>query len=656
MHCVDGFDEQRCKHYTIPDRTFQDFPMLVDFHKTGDIVRMSLGADRGSMDANCPETHFWCLDKRYCLPVFVRCNGVYDCPSHEDEKGCDVYTCPGFYRCRASKVCLHVTYVCDDWPLCPQHDDELLCDLQCPLQCVCHGLAFFCRQTFVAHRFPDLRYLDARGTGMNVHQLSDNQMLIHLSLARCAVGTVSSFTFQNLRSLDLNDNLLTEVSFHHFRYMPHLTCLFLAGNPLTSTFLLLNDSSSKLQKITMLDLSRITTHSVDPNLFIAFPNVRTLNLSHSRIDLLQWNSSQMPVATVQKLDLRGCVIEEFPRDALSGFHQLRLLLTDNYKLCCPSVLPPGFDPNHCRADPDDVSSCEDLLASAAHRTVVAVLAALAVLGNTASLIFRVCLNSSWKLSSGSVVLTHLSVADLGTGLYLATLGLADRLMAGRYVWQDAAWRRGAVCHVAGVLALSCRHATTFLITVLTLDRCLRKIPISAAQLTIAKVKVTCVVVWVFSLLLVSVPLTSHRPLWGQTALCMPLPHKTNDSLESHFAHGVMVQLHIVMFILCSLCEVVSNLRDRMSNANRASKDSLLNDSQYVMLSSLTSGFLYTITCMVPADSQTNTEKAMHTSLVYFGLVVSCAMNPYLHLYGVRVARTKRIKEERLLRIVSRTRF
>nr|KAG5700952.1 hypothetical protein BaRGS_034237 [Batillaria attramentaria] len=34
----------------------------------------------------CPETHFRCPgESDYCLPVFVRCNGVYDCAGHEDE-------------------------------------------------------------------------------------------------------------------------------------------------------------------------------------------------------------------------------------------------------------------------------------------------------------------------------------------------------------------------------------------------------------------------------------------------------------------------------------------------------------------------------------------------------------------------------------------
>ena len=617
---------------------------------------MSMGAGNGSVDRECPETHFWCAAKDFCLPVFVRCNGVYDCPGHEDEKDCDVYTCPGFYRCRASKVCVHVNHVCDGWPLCPQHDDELLCGQQCPPQCTCHGLAFFCSQVFAAHQFPELRYLDVRGSGMNAHQLDGNRMLIHLSLASCGMRSVSNFTFDSLHSLDLSDNKLTEVSVHHFGHMPQLTILFLAGNLLTSLFVVSTGSSTELHKLNTLDLSYVKMRHINSSLLEVFPNLHTLNLSHSGVELLQWNSSHMPVALMRKLDLRGCLIEEFPWDVLRGFLQLQLLFTDNFKLCCPSVLPPDFDLNHCYVTADDVSSCDNLFDVATNRNVVAVLAALALLGNTVSLAVRVCGGRTFQLSTSGVVLTHLSVADLGTGVYLATLGLADRLLAGHYVWQDDAWRRGPICQMAGVLALSCRLSSTFFITILTLDRCLLRFPTLTTHLTPVKVKVTCVVVWGSSFVVAAVPLTAQWQFYGQQALCLPLPLKLSSSLESHYAYGVLIILQFVMFILCAVYEVISYAAFRVANTSITRRDAWASHSQFVVLGSLTSGFLYTNASLVFTGSHTYRLTATHTALVYFGSVVSCAMNPYLHLYGVRVERGKRNKEERLLRIVNRARI
>ena len=660
--CKDGYDEYRCEPPDTWERRIRRLPMFIDFLRRGHVVREYMGPSEEYLEMGyedtgmtCPETHFWCLDKDFCLPVFLRCNDIYDCPGHEDEEGCGVYTCPGFYHCRASKVCVHVTHVCDGMPLCPQNDDELLCGQQCPPQCSCQGLAFFCNQVFAAHDFPDLRYLDARGSGMSVDRLGDNYMLIHLSLAWCGVRVVSNFTFQNLYSLDLSDNLLTEVSVHHFSRMPQLKILFLAGNNLTSVFKNPSDSSTKVLRLSTLDLSRVKLYSVETSLITVSTNLHSLNLSHTRLELLQWSSSQASVAPIKELDLRGCVVAEFPRDALRGFFNLQILFTDNFKLCCPSVLPPEFDLSYCHVTPDDVSSCDHLLGTIRHHTAVAILATLALLGNTVSLTLRVCIGGTLRLSNSDAVLTQLSVADLGTGLYLATLGFADRLLAGHYVWHDNAWRRGTVCHLAGFLALTCRLAATFFITILSLDRCLFKCPTLTAIVSLAKIKFMSVVVWVLSLVLALVPLMRQWQFYGQNALCIPELHKRTNSLESSYTHGLTVLLHFVMFVLCSLFEVVHSVSGRVKPSCAVGPDARLNDSRFAVWGFLSSGFLYTITCLAPTDARSENQRAIRTTLVYLGFVVSCAMNPYLHLYGVRVERSKRIKEERLLRIVNRTR-
>ena len=650
--CLDGSDDKGCSYPATEDR-FIDPPILVELRRRGPIAKRHMAPERFSVHEVCPDTHFWCPGRHFCVPVFVRCNGVYDCPGHEDEEGCDEYKCPGFYRCRASKVCVHVTQVCDDWPLCPQHDDELFCDQQCPVQCVCQGLAFLCSQSFPAQQFPDLRYLDMRGTGASMHQLGDNHMLIHLSLARCGLRVMSNVTFENLCSLDLSDNLLTEVSVRHFVNMPRLTVLFLSSNPLTSVVTDPTGSSSEVAKMHTLDLSFAQMPSVNKSLFAAFPNLQSLNLSHSGVQLLRWKSTQTHVVSLRELDLRGCEISEMSLGVLRGFLQLQRLHVENPKLCCSSMLPPGFNPDHCHAMSGDMFSCDNLLSSVTYRTVVAVLATLALFGNVSSLTMRVCLGSTWRLSSGGVVLTHLSVADLGTGLYLTTLGLADRLLAGPYVWQDDAWRKGAVCHLAGVLALSCRLAVSFFILLLSLGRCFCRCPALNQILTPAKAKVMSTAVWVSSFVLALIPLMTQWQFFGQQALCVPLPHKRSGSLESHYAYGIMVLLNFILFVVCFMCEVVSGVCSRIAKPTIMNQSS--EHSQFVVFGSLTSGFLYTIASLVTTDSYTDSERVVHTALVYFGSVASCAMNPYLHVYGVRAERSRRIKKERLMRIVSRTR-
>ncbi|KAL8582326.1 hypothetical protein ACOMHN_037083 [Nucella lapillus] len=135
---------------------FIEPPARVDFTGRGNFTVTKL-------HNTCPETHFQCPGEGYCLPVYVRCNRVNDCPGKEDEKNCDHYTCPGFYRCRHSKICLHRQHLCDGVFQCPQHDDEWLCNVTCPDTCHCYGHAFICTGSFTTDTYPELRYVDASG-------------------------------------------------------------------------------------------------------------------------------------------------------------------------------------------------------------------------------------------------------------------------------------------------------------------------------------------------------------------------------------------------------------------------------------------------------------------------------------------------------------
>ncbi|XP_076445819.1 uncharacterized protein LOC143283464 [Babylonia areolata] len=178
--CISNLDEMDCPvEYAISNIIP---PAVVNFDKPGGFTITSLPEN----NTQCPDTHFQCHNDGYCLPVYVKCNDVNDCPDHEDEVECNKYTCPGFYRCRGSDktICMHVDHLCDGLAQCPMHDDETLCDLICPEACSCFGLAFTCIQPFNFSSFPQLRYLEAKGSGLDQTDVGDNIMLIHLGVTR----------------------------------------------------------------------------------------------------------------------------------------------------------------------------------------------------------------------------------------------------------------------------------------------------------------------------------------------------------------------------------------------------------------------------------------------------------------------------------------
>ncbi|XP_070198701.1 G-protein coupled receptor GRL101-like [Littorina saxatilis] len=208
--CSDNSDESnaecgREKQEIIYDTIRVLPPVIIDFDGRGNFTLVAMESDT----APCPVTHFRCPGQSvYCMPVYLRCNGVKDCPGGEDELNCANFICPWFYRCRSSILCLHPSHLCDGWPQCPQRDDELNCNENCPSVCQCQGLAFVCPQPFPAHNFSNMRYLDAEGSAIAPSALLHNFYLIYLSLADCGMDTWPASVFPNLQRLDLSYNMM----------------------------------------------------------------------------------------------------------------------------------------------------------------------------------------------------------------------------------------------------------------------------------------------------------------------------------------------------------------------------------------------------------------------------------------------------------------
>nr|KAG5710971.1 hypothetical protein BaRGS_013705 [Batillaria attramentaria] len=154
----------------------------------------------------------------------------------------------------------HVPYtlVCDHRSDCKDDSDEDFCvfppcdpflqyhcgNKQCPNSCTCYGTAFFCTRIFSAALYPELRFLEASGTGMSPSDVTNNSMLVYLSL------------------------------------------------------------DTSLTSVITLDLSRLQLEEMDRVLMAVFPNIQTLNLSDSGLHRLHTEGFQ-PLQDLRLLSAAG---------------------------------------------------------------------------------------------------------------------------------------------------------------------------------------------------------------------------------------------------------------------------------------------------------------------------------------------------------------
>ena len=517
----------------------------------------------------------------YCLPLYVRCNGVFDCPHHEDEHECDPPTCTGLYRCRGSTVCLLVTHVCDGWSQCPQHDDENFCNLTCPFTCVCHGFSYGCTDTSSLSNHTQLRFLHANGSGIQPDDLRSNTMLLYLNLASCQLTHTGSVLFPNLRSLDLSFNQLRFISLDVLNNFPQLTSLSLAGNLITSLFYT-KEQSTYPQHLGLksLDLSFVEMNELDPTSFRFFPSLKSFNLSHSQVHVVLGEGFHQ-LRSLEVLDVRGCPLTYFPKSIFLGLNSLRRVLAYNYKLCCRETLPDGFV-GQCQAPSDEISSCDALLRSDLYRLSLAAFATLATVGNGLSLVLHEFVLKGKKRSGYTVFVTHLCVSDFVMGVYLAIIGGADRVYMNTYLWEDIDWRNSGMCKLAGFLSLLSSEVSASIICLITVDRFLVvRFPFSRLHFQRCSAQLCCLVLWTMGTVLAAVPLlpaTSSWHFYSQTGICIPLPVTRQDFPGHDYSFNVMIIFNFVVFLLIAAgqCVIYMAVRSQsmaeQDQSNKRSKD------------------------------------------------------------------------------------
>ena len=661
MECFDKSDELCSFPFSAHDKQ-TPVPIIVHIDSRGSF---SLNTSH-----NCPATHFRCFDQ-YCLPVYLRCNGVADCTDHEDEVACDSYTCQGYYRCRSSAVCLHPDHVCDGVVHCPQHDDELVChNVTCPDVCKCQASVFICTDNFNVNSYPHLRYLDVRGVHTWSQSLENNLYLIRVCLSDTGLTAVPVLALLNLQHLDLSHNAITFINMQSFSFLRNLKALSLSANPLWEV------SNTNLSYADLVILnSRLALYGVEVE-SVSRPKLQKLDLSHTHLQifsthdcfqqLLYLNISWGRLHTISKegfkgspkmkfLDLRGSPIKHFPFTVLKTLGSLQSVYSDNPVLCCDKMLPTNFDSDSCHTKADLFASCEDLLKTGVFRAFLWIFSTLSFVGNLSSFIGRIVLSGSQ--GSFHIFVTALTVADFCMGVYLAIIGTADLTYRGEYLWHADKWKNSMSCQLAGFLSLMSTEVSAFIICLITLDRFLVLcFPFSTVHFSRRSALVACVSVWMVGVLLAALPLlpnTSHWQFYQQTGICVPLPFVSNEKFGGHsYSLGVMIVFNFVLFVLIALGQAViywAVQRNSMSSSRSAGAKDI------VVAVRLTTVVMSDFLCWFPvgflgllASAGIPIPPDENVGIAIFVLPINSALNPFLYTINILMEKRRKLREDRLM--------
>ena len=432
--------------------------------------------------------------------------------------------------------------------------------------------------------------------------------------------------------------------------------LSLAGNPLTAYLtghVVFNGTLPRLQR---LDLSGISLVEMDFTSWTGlFHSVAVLNLTDCRLNILKGDGFQS-MKRLRVLDLRGSALSVFTRGIFDGLHELKVIYADNYKMCCPSLLPDGFNVAGCHAPSDEISSCDELLRSSAYRVTLAVFSALSLLGNATTFLYRVVIHRV-KGNQGFVVFVmHLCAADFLMGVYLALIGVADRMYQDTYLWNEVKWRHSPMCKVAGFCSFLSSEVSAVIVCLITLDRFLvLRFPFSHFHFHTVSAHVAAALTWGFGLGLAMVPLlpvTAHWNFYGQTGICIPLP-VTRQAFAGHgYSFGVMIVFNFFLFLLIAVGQ--GFIYWSVNAGNMAVHDSSRRSKDLTIARRLITVAVSDFLCWFPigllgllAAQDIPIPSEVNVAMAIFVLPVNSALNPFLYTFNTILEKRRRLEESRL---------
>ncbi|XP_072178152.1 uncharacterized protein [Diadema setosum] len=607
----------------------------------------------GSSTFKCPNT--------YCIPLKRRCDGTRDCPTGEDELGCDNYTCPsGTYRCRGEMFCLTPSEVCDGIKQCPQGDDEFFCGEACPSGCLCSGLAYTCSSSAVWSstaaslistntRILNLSsvmsrsYREKRSIQGNLTledalhiDLHDFRLLAELDVSNNEIEIVHPGTFStliNLYKLIMAENNIKFLQNRTFEGLVRLVHLDLSGNPL---HLISPGAFASLRALPTLNLSSLDLNTLKPRTFGGLTSVKHISLRNNplyKVETGVFHSLNM----TETLDIRGCDVTSFHRDVFNGLVELNTLYTDDFVFCCLV-----HDSTHCEAPIDQFSNCQDLMRNKFLRVAIWLLGLSALVGNAFVMVWR------WRTRHKeptkrvqTFLILNLALSDLLMGLYMIIIGSADMYYREEYMIHKEKWQSSPLCQMAGFLSVLSAEASVFLVTLISIDRFLGVVfPFSRFRFHTKSVRVNVFIAWLLAFILSLLPLTLKSAFgdrfYGRSSVCLALPLTADRPRGWGYSVAVFIGFNFVSFFIIFCCytamfiairrasQQCTRQRERSEEVKMATKMAVIVGTDFCCWMPII------VMALLSLSKAVEIPQEMYAWVAVFILPVNSAANPYLY--------------------------
>ena len=349
---------------------------------------------------------------------------------------------------------------------------------------------------------------------------------LHLALNRLSEMQAGTLSLANLEWLDIVANNLTNIDPGAFGELSNLSKLLLSENNFTT---LHPDAFKGLTNVDEIQLDHNQLQYLPEDIFHNLRQLRHLNLTSN--DLTRIPSKLfLHTTSLETLDLTNNPLLWIEDHALAVLNKTAHLVVSSYAPCC-------FTSAQCVSPPrSPYLTCKRLLSYDILRIFIWFVCSAAIFGNIL-VIFSKIKQKKQRNKVQLILITNLAISDFFMGVYLAILLSADLTYKEYFPTFSDSWRSSVLCRVAGALSVLSSEASTFFITLITIDRFLGvKYMFSKYRLGTKSTRISAVILWLIAVGIgVSVFVLSQTDsdIYAVSEICVGLPISRSHTYEKN---------------------------------------------------------------------------------------------------------------------------